>query len=248
MVEGGFQNTRYNRQELMPQMGPSAQEKLRRATVAVIGAGGVKSPLLYYLVAAGVGKVCIFDFDDVELSNLNRQILFTVDDIGKNKAFCAKERLVGLNPDIEIIAKNTKIASNNIDFELNGYDIIVEGGDSLEGRQLVNKYALEKNIPMVHASAQYNYGYCLTVIPKDKTSCFDCIFPDLPDGDGVGSVPVMGISTGLSGTLGAGEVIKLITGAGKPLVNGFLTFSGFQSKFEFIPVERNPGCKTCGNI
>jgi molybdopterin/thiamine biosynthesis adenylyltransferase len=243
-----FEDTRYNRQELMPQMGLIAQEKLKQAKVVVIGAGGVKSPLLYYLAATGVGTICIYDFDKVELSNLNRQILFDIDDIGKNKATIACEKLKRLNPEIEIKAKDLKITPDNIDEELCGFDIIVEGGDSLEGRQLVNLFSLKAGIPMVHASAQYNYGYCLTVIPSEKTSCFDCIFPDLPEREGLGSVPVMGISTGIAGTLGACEVIKIITGTGKTMTNGFLTFSGFQSRFEFFSIKRNPRCKTCGNI
>ena len=231
----------------MPQMGRTAQRKFAQARVAVIGAGGVKSALLYYLAAVGIGEIRIFDFDNVELSNLNRQILFDIDDIGRNKAVAAREKLLRLNPEIDVVARAVKISSTNIRRELADFEIVVEGGDSLEGRRIVNQYILDEGIPMVHASAQHNYGYCTTVIPKEDTACFECIFPDLPASDGGGSVPVMGIATGISGTLGAGEVVKLITGVGRPLVNGFLAFSGFQSWFQFVPILKQHRCPACGN-
>lgn len=239
-----FADTRYNRQELMPQIGRHGQRSIGRASVAVIGAGGVKSTLLYYLAAIGIGKLRIIDFDNVELSNLNRQILFTTNDIGMNKAVAAGAKLRALNPDIEIDVVEEKVLNANIESLLDGYEIIVEGGDSPEARLLVNRYCLNTRKPMVHPSAQYNYGYVLSVIPFE-TACFDCVFPDLPTGRG-GSVPVVGIATGLAGTLGAGEVLKLVLGQGRPIVNGFLTFSGFQSDFTFIPAPKRLDCLSCG--
>lgn len=238
-----FADTRYNRQELMPQLGSRAQQSLRQAKVVSIGAGGVKSPLLYYLAAAGVGTLRIIDFDQVELSNLNRQILFTIDDIGQNKAERGQARLARLNDEISIEAVPERVDENNIGRLLDGFDVVVEGGDSLSGRVLVNDYCARSGVPMVHASAQYGYGYVLTYLPG-KSSCFLCAFPDLPEGHG-GSVPVWGVATGIAGCLGAGEVVKLVTGAGEPLVNGYLAFSAFQGKFDFIPVERRPDCPSC---
>lgn len=238
-----FADTRYNRQELMPQLGSRAQQSLRQAKVVSIGAGGVKSPLLYYLAAAGVGTLRIIDFDQVELSNLNRQILFTIDDIGQNKAERGQARLARLNDEISIEAVPERVDENNIGRLLDGFDVVVEGGDSLSGRVLVNDYCARSGVPMVHASAQYGYGYVLTYLPG-KSSCFLCAFPDLPEGHG-GSVPVWGVATGIAGCLGAGEVVKLVTGAGEPLVNGYLAFSAFQGKFDFMPVERRPDCPSC---
>lgn len=240
----GFEDTRYNRQELMPQIGSHGQRRLTEAKVAVIGAGGVKSPLLYYLAAAGVGSLRVLDFDRVELSNLNRQILFTERDIGRNKAEAAQERLAALNSDIEIEAIPRKVVPDNISELLDGFDVIVEGGDSLEGRLLVNDHCLSAGVPMVHASAQYNYGYVLTLLPG-KSACFACVFPDLPPGHG-GSVPVVGVATGIAGALGASEVIKLVTGVGEPVTDGVLTFTGFQSSFQFVPSKKRDDCLSCG--
>jgi molybdopterin/thiamine biosynthesis adenylyltransferase len=242
----GFADTRYNRQELMPQLGPEAQRRLSHACVVSIGAGGVKSAMLYYLVACGIGRLRIIDFDRVELSNLNRQILFTVDDIGRNKAVAATERLRRLNDEITIEACDERVGPSNIGDLLDGYEVVVEGGDSLAGRLLVNEYCARAGAPMVHASAQYGYGYVLSFLPG-RTACFRCAFPDLPQGHG-GSVPVWGAATGIAGCLGAAEVVKLVTGVGKPIVNGYLAFSAFQGSFDFIPVERRPGCQSCGPI
>ena len=238
-----FVNTRYNRQELMPQLGPTAQQRLAGARVVSIGAGGVKSPMLYYLAAAGVGHLTIIDFDRVELSNLNRQILYTETDIGRNKAEAARDRLRKLNSEITIDAIDARVNADNIDDLLSGYEIIIEGGDSLLGRLLCNDYCIRTRTPMVHASAQYGYGYILTMLPGE-TACFCCAFPDLPAGHG-GSVPVFGVATGIAGSLGAGEVIKLITGSGDTVTNGYLTFSVFSGRYEFIHAPRDPACQAC---
>lgn len=238
-----FANTRYNRQELMPQLGPQAQRLLAQARVVSVGAGGVKSPLLYYLAAAGVGHLTIIDFDRVELSNLNRQILYTEADIGRNKAEAACDRLGQLNSEITLQAIDARVDEHTIDDLLEGHEIIVEGGDSLGGRLLCNDYCIRTRTPMVHASAQYGYGYVLTTLPGE-TACFLCVFPDLPAGGG-GSVPVYGVSTGIAGSLGAGEVIKLITQTGKLLSDGYLTFSVASGRWEFIPAPRDPACSAC---
>lgn len=240
-----FADTRYNRQELMPQVGAEGQKRLHDARVVAIGAGGVKSSMLYHLVAAGVGSLRIIDFDRVELSNLNRQILYTIDDIGKNKASAARERLVRLNDEISIEAVDERVNDSNIAELTGNFDVIVEGGDSLAGRLLVNGHCVQTSTPMVHASAQYNYGYVLTVLPG-STACFVCAFPDLPQDHG-GSVPVFGVATGMAGCLGAGEVVKLITRVGRPIVDGYLTFSAFQGTFDRIPIPRDPNCRACGH-
>jgi molybdopterin/thiamine biosynthesis adenylyltransferase len=238
-------DTRYNRQELMPQLGPTAQQHLAGARVVSIGAGWVKSPMLYYLAAAGVGHLAIIDFDRVELSNLNRQILYAEADIGRNKAEAARDRLRKLNSEITIDAIDTRVDADNIDDLLSGYEIIIEGGDSLAGRLLCNDYCIRTRTPMVHASAQYGYGYILTTLPGE-TACFRCAFPDLPADHG-GSVPVFGVATGIAGSLGAGEVIKLITGSGDTVTNGYLTFSVFSGRYDFIPALRDPACQACGD-
>lgn len=239
-----FADTRYNRQELMPQIGVVGQHELANARVVVIGAGGVKSPFLYYLAAAGVGQIRIIDHDKIEVSNLNRQILFGISDIGRSKAEVAGERLRCLNDEIGIDVIPERVDERNVADLCRGYDVVVEGGDSLPGRRLINSYCLESGQPMVHASAQYGYGYVLSVLPR-KTACFTCVFPDLPAGHG-GSVPVYGVATGLAGCLGAGEVIKMILGAGQLATDGILTFSSFQNDFDFVPSPRREDCADCG--
>jgi molybdopterin/thiamine biosynthesis adenylyltransferase len=229
----------------MPHIGPAAQKRLGQARVVSIGAGGVKSPMLYYLVAAGVGHLTIIDFDRVELSNLNRQILYTEADLGRLKAEAARDRLRQLNSEINVHAIDARVDANNINDLLSGYEVIIEGGDSLAGRLLCNTYCIRSRTPMVHTSAQYGYGYVLTTLPGE-TACFLCAFPDLPAGDS-GCVPVFGVATGIAGALGAGEVIKLITGSGDPITNGYLTFSVFSGRHDFVPTPRDPICQACAD-
>lgn len=240
-----FADTRYNRQESMPQVGPEGQRRLGLGSAVSIGAGGVKSSLLYHLVAAGLGQLRIIDFDRVEMSNLNRQILYETADIGRNKAEAARARLEALNDEIIIEAVDERVEAANIDALCGGFDVVIEGGDSLDGRLLVNAHCLRSGQPMVHASAQYAYGYVLTVLPS-RTACFECAFPDLPVGHG-GSVPVLGVATGIAGSLGAGEVVKVVTGVGRPIVDGYLAFSVFQSRFDFVDTPRDPSCAACGD-
>jgi adenylyltransferase/sulfurtransferase len=241
-----FEDTRYNRQELMTQIGLAGQARLAAGFVVAVGAGGVKSSLLYQLTAVGVGRLRIIDFDDVELSNLNRQILFDVDDIGSNKAAAAARRLRRLNPDIDIEVVQDRLDDSNIAELCEGCDVLVEGGDSVEARLRVNNHALATGVPMVHASAQHGYGYVLTVLPG-RTACFCCVFPDLPQGHG-GSVPVFGVSTGLAGSLGAAEVVKLLLRTGRLTTDGILTFSVFQNEFLFVPSPRRADCPACSRV
>lgn len=240
-----FADTRYNRQELMPQVGVSGQSRLSESKVMVIGAGGVKSSLLLYLASAGVGTIRVVDDDRVELSNLNRQILFDTNDIGLSKAEAAGRRLSALNPEVSIDALVERVDQANISDLCSGFDVVVEGGDSLAGRLLINQHCLRSHQPMVHASAQYGYGYVLTVMPHE-TACFECVFPDLPRSHG-GSVPVIGIATGLAGVLGASEVMKICLGTGALSTNGLTTFSIFQNEFTFVPSVRRDNCKACGD-
>ncbi len=206
-----FEDLRYNRQINMPEWGQDEQEKLKNSSVVVIGSGGVKSTLLLCLVAAGIGKLRIIEFDRVELSNLNRQLLFRTEDIGRKKVDVAAETLKSLDPEISIEAIDAKVTNSNIDDLLGGFDVVVEGGDCPAGRNMINEYCLKKGIPMIHPSAQFSYGYVLSVIPKLKTACFACYFPDdHTRKEHTGPVPVNVLSTSVAGSLGAAEVIKYL--------------------------------------
>lgn len=244
-----FSNTRYNRQENMPEWNRAGQAKLQDASVAVIGAGGVKSTLLMSLVAAGIGKIKIIEFDRVELSNLNRQLLYRTGDIGKSKGLAAKQTLSELNPEITIELVEERISQENIHEILDGYEFIVEGGDSPSGRNLVSQYCLKQKKPMVHASAQFSYGYIFSMIPEKKTACFACLFPDNHQRtEHTGPVPVNVLSTSVAGTLGAAEVIKWFLGySDRMYINKRLVFSSLLMSGEFAveAAERDPCCAVC---
>ncbi|MBC8947353.1 HesA/MoeB/ThiF family protein [Xenorhabdus indica] len=244
-----FKDERYNRQINMPEWGVERQEKLLNSRVVVIGAGGVKSTLLMCLAAAGIGHIKIIEFDKVELSNLNRQLLYRTSDIGIEKGQAAKKTLQDLNPEIEIELVSDKVTKNNIDSLLSGYELIVEGGESPAGRNLINEYCLKNNIVMVHCSAQFSYGYVTTLLPKEKTACFACIFPnDHTRTEHTGAVPVNVLSTSIAGSLGAAEVLKWFLGYRDNMtVNSKLTFNSLiiNKGFEFENIERNPTCPIC---
>ncbi|MDR2337728.1 MAG: HesA/MoeB/ThiF family protein [Deltaproteobacteria bacterium] len=244
-----FSNTRYNRQLEMPEWGMKRQQLLEKAKVAVIGAGGVKSSLLYALTSAGIGHLRVIDFDKVELSNLNRQFLYTTDDIGKFKAEVSVSKLQKLNPDISIDPLVEKVTENNISALLCNYDFIVEGGDSPAGRNLINEYCLSVAKPFVHASAQFNYGYVFTVVPKLKTACYACFYPnDIQRKESTGAVPVNVLSVQIAGTLGATEVLKYFIGYEDNLIiNRKLTFSSLflSENFSTIKQSRRHHCPIC---
>ncbi len=247
-----FKDTRYNRQEQMPEWGKERQLLLSQARVGVIGAGGVKSTLLLALAASGVGFIRVIDMDKVELSNLNRQILYRTKDIGKSKAKITAKKLKELNPDIKVEFVVDKVTSKNIEKLLGDTNFIVEGGDSPAGRNLVNTYCLENKKPYTHASAQYNYGYVFSVVPEDKTACFACFFPtDHTREVSTGAVPVSVLATELSGTLGAVEVLKWFLGyRDRMLVNKKLRFSSLllSEEFSYEEQKRRRNCPVCSKI
>lgn len=235
-----FENSRYNRQIQMPEWGSINQEKISKAKVVVIGAGGVKSSLLFSLVAAGVGHIRIIDFDKVDISNLNRQILYTTRDVGKYKSEQSKKRLQALNPEIKIESIVEEVNSKNIGSLCDDFDFVVEGGGSPAARNLVNKYCLKNKKPFTHASAQFGYGYVFSVIPELKTACFACFFPDdHTRKKHTGAVPVNVLPTMIAGALGAAEVIKYFMGNYKFMfLNKKLCFSSLLLSSEFSVEQR----------
>lgn len=244
-----FRDERYNRQEQMPEWGPGRQLLLRDAHVAVIGSGGVKSSLLMALAAGGIGHIEVIEFDRVELSNLNRQTLFRTDDIGKPKGERAVSLLRTMNPEIDVTHIDRRVDSDNIDLLLGGADLVVEGGDSPAGRNIVNEYCLRTGKPMVHASAQFSYGYVFSVVPEQKTACFACYFPtDHTRVEHTGAVPVNVLSVQLAGTLGAAEVFRWFLGyRDRMTVNRRRCFSSLllSSEFSVEPQVRRKDCPTC---
>lgn len=245
-----FEDNRYNRQINMPEWGADRQERLKDATVAVIGAGGVKSTLLMALVAAGIGHIRIIEFDRVEESNLNRQILYRSSDIGTHKGCAALKTLQDLNPTIDISLIEEKLTEANIETLLTGYEFIAEGGDSPYARNIVNRYCLRTGKPMVHTSAQFSYGYVFSMLPG--TACFACLFlNDHSRREHTGPVPVNVLSTSVAGTLGAAEVLRYFLGyKDKMFTNRRLIFSSLllSSEFKIQPVPRIENCPACSSL
>lgn len=219
----------------MPEMGLAGQGKLRAGKVAVVGAGGLGCPVLQYLVAAGVGEIGIIDDDTVDLTNLHRQILYSADDVGKNKAITAVEKLSVLNPFVRLTAYPDRLTAENAVDLLHGYDLIIDGSDNFETRYLVNDFCVELNKPFVFGSILRFEGQ-ISVFNYQGGPTYRCLFPDAEEGDNCAEAGVMGVLPGIIGTYMANEAIKIIAGIGEPLSGKLLvinTLSNSQSVFQF---------------
>lgn len=242
-MDFNWKNTRYNRQEAIPNFGVHGQKALQKSTVGIVGAGGVKSPILLYLAAAGVGKIKIIDFDRVELSNLNRQILYTQSDIGLYKSEAAATHLMELNPEIIVEPMVNRLTRDNFEQLFHDCDLVFEGGNSSTEREAFNRAALSSGKIYIHASAQFNYGYVFTVVPT-VTPCFECVFDDLPRSHG-GPVPIIGTATAIAGSIAASEAINILIGRGPQIINRILFFDGWLNQFIDIPTTQKVGCSGC---
>ncbi|WP_245871702.1 HesA/MoeB/ThiF family protein [Sediminicola luteus] len=233
---------RYDRHIRLPEIGTTGQQKLGEAKVLVIGAGGLGCPVLQYLAAAGIGTLGIIDFDTVALSNLQRQVLFSTADVGKNKAICAQKRLADLNPDIEIQAYPYRLEPSNIKSLFEDYDLIVDGSDNFETRYWVNDACVLSNTPLVHG-AIYKFEGQLTVFNHKNGPSYRCLFPDSPK---TGSVPscneigVLGVLPGIIGSLMANEVLKICLELGNPLSGTLLHMDTLGNQSQKINFKRNP--------
>ncbi|GAB6183311.1 HesA/MoeB/ThiF family protein [Thermodesulfovibrio hydrogeniphilus] len=233
---------RYNRQMMIEGWGEEGQKKLKSSTVFIAGAGGLGSPVSIYLAVAGVGKIIICDFDSVEITNLNRQILHSPSRIGINKALSAKITLSALNPDVEVIPITEKITEDNA-YELVGdAQIILDCMDNLETRYILNEVAIKKGIPLVFG-AIYGIQGMLSFIHSPKTPCLKCMFPEAPPKE---TFPVVGATPGVIGTLQALEAIKYLVGIGNLLENKLLIWNGLTQEFKTFKARKDPSCKVCG--
>jgi len=231
---------RYNRQIRI--FGEEGQERLKNAKVFIAGAGGLGSPIAIYLAVAGIGEIRIVDNDRVELSNLNRQILYWDQDVGKRKAESAEEKLREINPDIEVETISDTIAETNVLELVHNADLIIDAMDNFPTRYLLNRAALAKEIPFFHGAIYGFEGQVTTIIPG-KTACLRCIFPEAPQPE---TFPVIGVTPGVIGLIQATEVVKYVVGFGGLLTNRLLIWDGLAMRMEEIAVERNPECPDCG--
>lgn len=239
----GMEQERYNRQILIDELGIEGQERLKKSKLLIAGAGGLGSPILLYLAAAGVGTLRIIDNDKVSLSNLNRQILYKNKDIGAGKAEAAKARILELNPHVNVESITESITGDNVYDIAEGCDLILDAMDNFAARYLLNDAALKRNIPFIYGGIYGLEGALSTIIPF-KTACLRCIFPDSPP---PATAPVLGAAPGIIGSLQAMEAVKYIVGMGRLLTNKLLIFDGFNLKFREVVLRRNPRCPCCSS-
>jgi len=235
---------RYDRQILIKGFGEEGQAKLKKAKVFIAGAGGLGSVTATYLAAAGVGVIRVVDHDKVELSNLNRQVLQWDEDIGKEKADSAAEKLKRLNPGLKVEAVKEKISQANISQLVAGFDLIVDAMDNLPTRYLLNKVAIEMKIPFFHGAVHGFEGRAMTIIPGE-TACLGCVYRGAIV---EGKFPVLGVTPGVIGCIQATEAIKYIVGIGQLLTNRLLVYDGLNMKFSEFKVKRDPSCEYCGHL
>jgi molybdopterin/thiamine biosynthesis adenylyltransferase/rhodanese-related sulfurtransferase len=239
---------RYGRHLIIPEVGLEGQRKLKSASVLIIGAGGLGSPLAFYLTAAGVGRIGIVDFDVVDLSNLQRQILHTTKDVGRSKLESAREKLESLNPNVKIETYEMRLTSENALDLIKEYDIVVDGTDNFPTRYLVNDACVFLKKPNVYGSI-FRFEGQVSVFYADKGPCYRCLYKEPPP---PGLVPscaeggVLGVLPGIIGTIQALETIKLILGIGEPLIGKLLLFDALRMKFRELKLRKDPECPVCG--
>lgn len=241
------QLTRYSRHFILPEIGQEGQKKLLRAKVLLIGAGGLGSPLGLYLAAAGVGTIGIVDFDNVDLSNLQRQILHTNDEIGKPKVDSAEKRIRGMNPDTKVIKHTVRLTSENAFDILKNYDIVIDGTDNFPTRYLTNDACVFLKKPNIYGSI-FRFDGLATVFDAEKGPCYRCLYPEPPP---PGMVPscaeggVLGILPGVIGLIQATEAVKLIVGIGRPLIGRLLVYDALSMTFRELKLKKDPQCPVC---
>ena len=243
-----LQKSRYSRQLIMPEIGPEGQEKLLRSKVLVIGAGGLGSPAAFYLAAAGVGTLGLADNDEVDLSNLQRQILHSTETLGRAKVESAAERLRALNPDVNVIEHRVFVSESSIDALIEPYDFVVECTDSFDAKYLINDACVRAGKPFCHGAVIRFYGQVMTVLPGEGP-CYRCAFRTPPEPEkalDAKKLGVLGAIPGIIGCIEALETIKYLTGAGDLLTGGLLTFDGLEMTFQTIPLKKDPSCPVCG--
>jgi molybdopterin-synthase adenylyltransferase len=218
------------------------QEKLSRAKVLVVGVGGLGGIASAYLAAAGIGEIRICDYDKLELSNLNRQILYSTEQIGRPKIELAQKRLSEINPEIKVVAIDGRLNESNFEEYSSGCDLIIDGLDNHADRLLLNKAAFKAGIPYIYAAVNAWQGL-VSVFSPPKTPCLACIMPDKKAID----LPpqIFGAIPGVAGSLEAIEAIKYLVGTGEPLANKLLVFNGLNQEFSLITIEKNPRCPVC---
>jgi molybdopterin/thiamine biosynthesis adenylyltransferase/rhodanese-related sulfurtransferase len=241
------QRERYSRHLLIPEIGLEGQTKLLESKVLLLGAGGLGSPTALYLAAAGVGTLGVVDDDEVDLSNLQRQVIHTTDRIGVPKVDSAEQSITAINPEVEVVKYRTRLDASNIMEIIDGYDVIVDGVDNFPTRYLLNDATVRLGIPVVSASI-LGFDGQLSVFKPHDGPCYRCLYPVPPPAElapSCGANGVLGVLPGTMGLLQATEVVKLVTGAGEPLVGRLLLYEALGATFTELKVRRDPECPIC---
>ena len=241
---------RYSRHLILPEVGLAGQRRIRNTSVLCVGAGGLGSPIAMYLAAAGIGKLGIVDFDTVDVSNLQRQILHTDADVGTPKADSARTAIAAINPNVEVVLHKVRISSENALDLIRPYDIVVDGTDNFPTRYLTNDACVLLGKPNVYGSIFRFEGQASVFAPRLGGPCYRCLYPEPPP---PGMVPscaeggVLGVLPGIVGCIQATEILKLALGRGNPLIGRLLLFNALDMKFRELKLRRDPQCPLCGD-
>lgn len=240
---------RYSRHILLPEVGGEGQERLLGSSAFVVGAGGLGSPALLYLAAAGVGRLGVIDGDVVDLSNLQRQVIHRTKDVGRKKTLSAEETIRALNPDCEVAAISEPLTVDNARAVLRGYDVVLDGSDNFATRFLVSDCCWFEGIPLVSAAVLQFEGQLMTMAPGEGNACYRCMLPEPPP---PGAAPscreagILGALTGVMGTLQTMEALKLLLGIGTPMTRRLLVYDGLECTFRTLKRRPDPKCPLCG--
>ncbi|MGH7233032.1 MAG: molybdopterin-synthase adenylyltransferase MoeB [Nitrospiraceae bacterium] len=243
------QITRYSRHILLPEVGGKGQKKIAQAKILIVGAGGLGSPAALYLAAAGVGTLGLIDSDVVDLSNLQRQVIHHTPDLGRPKVESAREKILALNPDINVVLYQDRLVAKNALEVIREYDVVIDGVDNFPAKFLINDACVFAGKPLVHGGILRFDGRVTTIIPK-RSACYRCVFKTPPPPGLVASCQeagVIGVLAGIIGTIQATEALKLVLKIGHPLTDRLLDFDARRTAFREIKTRRNPNCALCGD-
>jgi molybdopterin/thiamine biosynthesis adenylyltransferase/rhodanese-related sulfurtransferase len=244
------QRRRYSRHLLIPEVGIDGQQRLLDSKVLLIGAGGLGSPAALYLAAAGVGTLGLVDFDVVDESNLQRQVLHTTDRVGTKKIASAAQTIGALNPDVRVVGYDEVLGDDNVERIIAGYDAILDGTDTFEVRYTLNDAAVRAGIPVVHASV-FRFEGQTTVFAPGVGPCYRCLYPTPPPPElapGCAVAGVLGVVPGIMGLLETNEILKLLLGIGDPLIGRLLIFDALDASFTELKLRRDPECPACSYL
>lgn len=240
---------RYSRHILLQDVGVEGQTKLLNGKVLIIGAGGLGAPIAFYLAAAGVGQIGILDFDVVDLSNLQRQIIHFTKDVGRSKVESAKEKMEAINPDVTVKTYHERLEASNIREIIREYDFVIDGVDNFPTKFLINDACVMENVPFSHGGILRFEGQTMTVIPHES-ACYRCVFKEPPPANLVptcSQAGVLGAVAGMLGTIQATEALKFLTGTGDLLINRLLIFDAKKMKFREVKFKKMNDCAVCSD-